>query len=225
MSVGPHVYGDGRIGCWFIENSGFTSKLRDRLPKVAALGVTDAFLPPSAVLSDKALVREAGLFAALYELPPHGRSSAEYAQAVLDDVRRLGMGACELNIEGVADDKLVAFVRDVVARIRKPRPSLRLRINVVPWKGAYLPADLFASDPQLFVIVQAYLGNMDARVAEDEIVRDLVAYGIPQAKVSVMYGAHVSPGGGRPRVPALPSIRFRGSIYSDDLLADAGYIA
>ncbi len=224
MTAGPHVFGDGRIGCWFIENSGFTSKLRDRLPKVAALGVTDIFLPPSAVLSDKALVREAGLFAALYELPPAGRGSAEYAQAALDDVRRLGMGALELNIEGVADDKLSAYVRDVVARIRKIKPALRLRINVVPFKGAYLPADLFVSDPQFFVIVQAYTGNMDARVAEDEIVREVVDYGIPREKVSVMYAAHCAPREGMDRAPSLPKIRFRGSIYSDDLLGAGGYI-
>ena len=110
-------------------------------------------------------------------------------------------------------------------RIRKSKPNLKLRINVVPYKGVFLPVSLFVDDPQCCVIVQNYLGNMDARCPEDEIVRDLVDRGIPPAKVSVMYGAHVACAPGKPRVPSLPQIRTRGSLYTDDLLADAGYIS
>jgi len=218
--VGPHVFGDGRIGCWFVSSSSFADKLRDRIPRVRSLGVTDVFLPPEALASDKRLVLEAGCFPALYQTPPAGLSAVRYAREAVMDLDRLRLGVLEQNIEGLRDADLESFVRADVAELRRWRPFLRLRINVVPWKGAYLPADLFASDPQLHVIVQNYLGNMDTRVAEDEIVRDLVERGIPQAKVSVMYGAHV----GRPRVPALPEVRFRGSIYQDDLLADAGLI-
>lgn len=221
MSVGPHVFGDGRIGCWITPSTNFSDKLRHRLPLIRALGVTDAFLPSAAGTSDKTLVRAADLFVALYETPPAGKSALEYAAQTLSDVQRLGVAVAELNIEGLVDSKLATFVQETVAAIRKVRPSLRLRINVVPWKGGYLPTALFQSDPQLFVIVQNYLGNMDARVAEDEIVRELVDYGVPREKVSVMYGAHI----GQPRVRALPQIHFRGSIYQDDLLANAGYIS
>ena len=220
MAIGPHVFGDGRLGCWFMAGENFSDKLRHRLPLVRRLGVTDAFLPPSGTLADKGLVKQAGYFPALYELPPHGMSAGQYAAQTIADVDQLKVAVAELNIEGVTDAALEEFVRDTVSTIRKVKPSLRLRINVVPYKGAYLPADLFTSDAQLFLIVQNYLGNMDTRVAEDEAVRYLHDYGIPEAKISVMYGAHV----GAPRVAALPMIRLRGSIYSDDLLADAGLI-
>lgn len=214
--IGPHVFGDGRLGCWFMGNA----DLRDRLQRVRSLGVTDAFLPTSATLADKRSVRDAGLFPALRQTPPGGMLPAGYALAGVAACTRLDLTVLEQNVEGVPDPELETFLRRDVAEIRRRRRLLRLRINVVPWKGAYLPTDLFASDAQLYVIVQNYLGNMDARVAEDEIVRDLVDHGIPPAKVSVMYGAHV----GRPRVASLPDIRFRGSIYQDDLLADAGLI-
>lgn len=219
--IGPHVFGDGRRGCWFMPTVNFSDKLRHRAPQVRGLGVTDGFLPPEATTTDKAILREHDLFPALWEPPPHGASATEYAVAALADVRRLGLGALELNIEGVQDGRLGSYVRDVVGFIRKSKPALRLRINIVPFKGVFLPDELFSSDGQLYVIVQNYLGNMDARVAEDEIVRDLVDNGIPWHKVSVMYGAHI----GRPRVPSLPQMRYRGSIYSDDLLADAAYIS
>lgn len=225
MSIGPHVYGDGRRGVWFIHASWFTEKLRDRLPKLSPLGVTDVFLPREATLADKKLVQDAGYFSALYETPPAGKTAAVYAAQALADVDRLKMGALELNVEGVADDKLAQYVRDTVKAIRAKKPLLRLRINVVPWKGAYLPADLFASDSQLFLIVQNFLGNMDARVAENELVRDAVEHGVPAEKVSVMYGAHIAWKPEGVRLPALPEIRFRGSIFSDDLLADAGYLS
>ena len=226
MSVGPHVFGDNRLGCWFIHHSvGFTGKLRHRLPGVRALGVTDVFLPRQATLSDKALVQQAGLFSALYETPPAGKSAVEYATQALADVDNLKMGALELNIEGVPDDDLGSYILTTVQRIRAKKPNLRLRINVVPYKGAYLPADLFASDPQLFLVVQNFTGNMDGRVAENELERNVVDRGVPTSKVSIMYGAFISPGDGKPRVPTLPEIRYRGSIFSDDLLTDAGYIA
>lgn len=176
--IGPHVFGDGRRGCWFIwADPGFSDKLRDRLPKVKALGVTDIFLPRQATLADKKLVQDAGLFAALYETPPRDMGAGAYSMLALADVDRLKMGVLELNIEGLADDKLGPFIRDTVAGIRAKKPNLRLRINVVSYKGRYLPSDLFYRDPQLYVIVQSYLGNMDARCAEDEIVRDLVEVG------------------------------------------------
>lgn len=227
MPVGPHVFGDDRLGCWFTPTdapAAFTAKLRHRLPHVAALGVTDAFLPREASLTDKALVAEARLFAALWERPPSGKTPAQYAAQAIADVDRLKMGALELNIEGVPDEKLAAFISDTVRPIRQKKPLLRLRINVVPYKGAYLAPRPFIDDPQLYLVVQNFLGNMDRRVAEDHLVRDVVDAGVPAHKVSVMYGAHISPGNAAPRVASLPEVRWRGSIFSDDLLADAGLI-
>lgn len=222
--AGPHVFGDGRIGIWVIQNAGLTSKLRHRLPQFKQFGVTDVFLPRQATFIDKGLVREAGYFAALYETPPAGLNAIDYADQALADLARLKLEALELNIEGIADATLAAFITDTVARIRAKRKNLRLRINVVPRKGAYLPVTLFANDPQLYLLIQEFLGNMTARVAVDELVRDVVERGIPATKVSVMYGAHCASRDGFPRVPSLPEIRWRGSIYQDDLLSDAGYI-
>lgn len=224
MSVGPHVFGDDRLGVWFIYAEGFTSKLRDRLSKLKPLGVTDVFLPRQATIEDKRLVRDAGYFAALYEIPPHGMTAASYSSQAIGDVNRLKIGALELNIEGIPDHLLAIYVTVAVNTIRLKKPNLRLRINVVPWKAQFLPQRLFQSDPHLYLIIQNFTGNMDGRTAEDGITRNAIDYGIPAEKVSVMYGAHISPGPGKPRVPALPEIRHRGSIFSDDLLAAGGYI-
>lgn len=224
MAIGPHVYGNGRVGCWFTNSVNFRDKLKHRLPLVKVFA-TDAFLPREATLTDKQEVLNVGMFSALYETPPHGMSAVNYANQAVADTNRLKVGATELNIEGIGDAFLSTYVSSVVAEIRKTKPGLRLRINIVPYKGKFLPVQIFVDDPQLYIIVQNYLGNMDARVPEDEITRDLTDRGIPPAKVSVMYGAHISPGNGKARVPALPQIRSRGSIYTDDLLADAGYIS
>jgi hypothetical protein len=219
--AGAHVFGDGRLGCWIIPSSNLVDKLRHRVPLIkTAFGVTDFFLPREAGNLEKQVVRNSECFVALWEPPPHGKSAAEYAAQALGDTHRLSVGALELNIEGVPDDKLSAFVTEAVRAIRTVKPQLRLRVNLVPFKARFLPALLFQSDPQLYLIVQNYFGNMDARAAEDELVRDCTDFGIPAGKVSIMYGAHI----GQPRVRALPSIRFRGSLYQDDLLSDAGYI-
>lgn len=223
--VGKHIYGDNRLGCWVTPTQNLADKLRHRLPRMKALGITDIFLPREATPADKRIVMDAGYFVALWVPPPHGQGASFYAGDALAALSRLSIAALELNIEGVRDDLLSGYVREVVKTIRASKPKLRLRINVVPFKGSFLPADLFRADPQLYVIVQNYLGNMDERVAEDEIVRELVDYGIPALRVSVMYGAHIAWKVGGVRLPALPKIRYRGSIYTDDLLADAGYIA
>ena len=221
MAPGPHVFGDGRIGVWIINNENLTDKLKHVLPRLRGVAeITDVFLPREATLAHKQQVSAAGLYSALYETPPHGMSATDYSARAIKDVDRLKAGALELNIEGLADEALDPYIRTVVRNIRKVKPYLRLRINVVPWKGQFLPADLFVADSQLYLIAQCFLGNMDARVAENELVRDLTDYGIDEEKVSVMYCAMV----GVPRVRALPQIRYRGSIFSDDLLLDAGLI-
>jgi hypothetical protein len=146
---------------------------------------------------------------------------------------RIGGGALELNIE-VAD--LVPYTRQVVAKIRKTKPNLRLRINVQPLKGGLLKAmaDVFAVDPHLYVIAQCYYGNMDGRASEADVLLDLLDAGIPAAKCSVMYGAANYDPFGVPvpdisqRMPTLPAMMIRrlrrGSVYSDDLMAEVGLI-
>jgi hypothetical protein len=206
----------------------FTDKLRDRLPRFTTFKpgrITDLFLPREAQPSDMQLVRSAGYFAHLWTTP-HGKSAKSYAAQSLLDVDRLKPGAVELNVEV---DDLEPYLRECHRVIRAKKPNLRLRFNVQPYKGAQLPADLLLTDPHLYVIAQAYGGNMDWRASESDVLLDLIGDGgldpFPRYKCSVMYGAHVSPGEGKPRVPALPGwIRRRGSIYSDDLLVDAGYV-
>ncbi|MDW8339677.1 MAG: hypothetical protein RMM28_11120, partial [Thermoleophilia bacterium] len=147
-----HPYGDGRLGVWAIWAEGFAPKLRHRLPALRRLGVTDVFLPREAGQSERALVRDGGCFVGLYETPPHGLSASSYAARAIEDVSRLRIGVLELNIEGLPDGALADYVERVVQAVRAKLPHLRLRINVVPFKGAYLPADRFASDRQLFCV-------------------------------------------------------------------------
>jgi hypothetical protein len=204
----------------------FTDKLRDRLPRFKTFKpgrITDLFLPREAQPSDMKLVRDAGYFAHLWTTP-HGKSAKAYAAQSLLDVDRLKPGALELNVEV---DDLEPYLRECHRLIRAKKPNLRLRFNVQPFKGAQIPWDAFYDDPHAFVIAQAYGGNMDWRASEFDVLLDLERWTPLEelGKLSVMYGAHVSPGEGKPRVPALPGwIRRRGSIYSDDLLVDAGYV-
>jgi hypothetical protein len=210
-------------------NASFTDKLKDRLPKIKAFAngqITDIDLPREAQPSDMTKVRQAGFFAHLWTTP-HGLTGVAYASQVLGDYDRLRPGAVELNVE-VPDNQLEDYMRGVHAAIRAVRPYLRLRFNIAPFKAAFLPVDLLQQDPNLYVIEQAYFGNMDGRAAENEILRDMDEAGVPQEKSSVMYGAHVSSALGKPRVPALPALTIRalkrGSVYQDDLMVDAGYL-
>jgi hypothetical protein len=234
VSIGPHVFGDDRLGLWIMPTSSpesFTDKLRDRLPRFQAFKpgtITDLFLPREAQPSDMALVRAADYFAHLWTTPHRSDGStlkaAAFAALTLKDVDRLKPGALEVNVEV---DDLDPYLREVHTFIRAKKPNLRLRFNVQPYKGAELPQDLLALDPHLYVIAQAYGGNMDWRASEFDVLLDLLSYPsyFGEDKCSVMYGAHVSPGEGKPRVPALPGwIRRRGSIYQDDLLVNAGYV-
>lgn len=231
MSVGPHVFGDDRLGLWFMENESFPDKLRHRLPLVKGFcngAITDIYLPESATRADRDRVRAEGFFSNVWTTP-NSRGALTYAADSLAALSRISGGALELNIE-VSD--LVPYTRQVVASIRKVKPNLRLRINVPPLKGGLLKAmaDVFVADPHLYVIAQVYYGNMDGRASEADVLLDLLDAGIPAAKCSVMYGAcsedPLTAAAGR--VASLPAMTVRrlrrGSIYSDDLMVDAGLL-
>lgn len=235
MNIGPHVFGNERFGVWYMGNG----DLNDRAGKLARFcggAITDLFLPEPATKAHKAIVRSHGLFVATWTTP-HNRGPFRYAQESLAAMDRQGSNVLELNIEvrdvttsegrGIED-----FTRDTVGEIRKTRPNLRVRINIAPFKARFLPIDLFVSDPNLFVIEQAYFGNMDGRASEADVLLDMLEAGIPLEKCSVMYGAAnydpFNPATGMPRtrsLPAMPIRRLRrGSIYQDDLMADAGLL-
>lgn len=224
MSAGPHVFGDQRLGLWVQSNANLKDKLTHFLPRLRGPipNLTDIFLPDDATSLNKQQVRDAGFFCHVYAVN-HDRSATNLGDYAVDRLSKIGGGALELNIEGLPEAKLEQYVRDVVKRVRFKKPNLPLRINVVPFKGQWLPKDLFASDPNLFVIAQAYGGNMDILFAADEIKRDLTAWGIPEEKVSVMHAVMCS-GPGYPRQITLPVVRGRGSLYIDDLLLDAGLL-
>lgn len=225
MEIGPHVFGDNRLGLWIVN----PQNLRGRLSAIRSFAggqITDLYLPREASRDDFKVVREGSLFAHLW-VAPHGRPAATFAAETLKDISSLKPGAVELNIE-VPDAEIHEFVSESVTRIRASRKSLRLRVNIAPFKARFLPVSLFGVDPHLYLIEQSYFGNMDGRASEDDVRRDMLGAGIPEEKGSVMYAAHCSPEQGKPRVPALPSLKhrrlYRGSIYQDDLMADAGYL-
>jgi hypothetical protein len=222
--IGAHVYGDNRLGLWVASSSNLTDKLKHFLPRLkgAVPNLTDLFLPPEATLAQRRQVLDADFFCHWYMPPPHGKGAIEYADAALASMK--GGGALELNIEGVPDPLLASFVTAAVARVRVKKPNLALRINVVPWKGEFLPSALFASDRNLYVIAQSYGGNMEHLYAANDVERDLTAFGIPPEKASIQHAVMCSQAPGKPRQVTLPQVRFRGSLYLDDLLQDAGLI-
>lgn len=214
--MGPHVYGDGRLGLWGIDPDRFVS----RAAAIREFGVTDAFLPRTATREHKRAVRAADLFCHLWTAP-HNRGPFRLGRESVEDLARIGAGALELNIE-LPDERLPSYIREAVGAVRELKPKLPLRVNIAPFKARFLPVDLFVSDPNLFVIEQAYGGNMEQRFSESDCLMDLLDAGVPLAKCSIMYGAHV---GSPVRQRALPDwLRRRSSIYQDDLLADAGYL-
>ena len=222
--IGAHVFKDDRLGLWAIENSGLTDKLKHVLPRVrSVMPVTDIFLPPSATLIDKQVVRDNGFFVAGYDVA-NGRGPTVLGDAMVGTANRLGLAVLEADIELPNDDKLAPYITAFVKRVRMHKPNIRLRINVAPFKGYRLPISLFESDPNLFVIAQAYSGNMDGRLSEADVLSDLLDWGIHPDDASVMYGVM----NGNPRVYTLPSTVYRapkrGSLYSDDLLIGAGVL-
>lgn len=227
MSIGPKVFGPNRVGLWAAENASLTDKLKHVLPRAKALipNLTDIFLPLNASMAAKDVVRQNGFYAHLYAVA-HSTPAADLAKQALAARKRLGTGAIEFDLEGpaVQPDRpgLAAYSRALVAAIRKTNPNLDIRLNVPPYKGYALDVPLIRNDLHLFVIAQAYYGNMDGRLSEADVILDLQDYGVPLEKASIMYAAMA----GDPRAFCLPGATYKpitqGSVYDDDLLIDSG---
>jgi len=220
--VADRVFED-RVGLWIVDAGRGVS----RLPAIKAYGgglIRDVFLPRTSSPAHFAAVRGVGLYAHLW-VAVDGRSAPQLAYDTLADIARLGPGAVDLNIELGSDAALKPYVLEVVLRIRAKRMSLRMRLNVGAWKAFALPALELASDPNLYACEQTYAGNM-ARYSEADAYADLLAYGVPEHKATLCYGAAgpVPPNG--VRVCTLPNLgrRGRGVIFHDDLMAQVGLL-
>lgn len=230
--VANKVFED-RLGLWVIN----PDSLASRLPGIVGFGIKDVFLPRESDLEDLKRVREAGVFAHLWEAA-NELSVDEYVAQVLADVKRLKPGAVELNIELKSDPPLKAYIRRAVEQLRKAKPGLRMRINIAPFKGFALPVDLLTSDPNLYVCEQSFYGDL-SRVAESDALYDLLSWGVPLGKATVCYGAAAL----APTRAGSPSQRFvglgtrwtwsdgavvgtlkRGVIFQDDLMTDVGLL-
>lgn len=230
MSAGPHVFGTNRRGLWVATNANLTDKLKHFLPRLrgAIPNLTDLFLPPEAAASHKDQCRQADFFVHTYDVA-HSRTPEQFAKDALAARKRQGTGALELDFEGGAinDQNLAGYIAATVRQVRKTNPNLPLRINVVPWKGVFLATlelrRMVADDDQLFIIAQAYGGNMEELFAADEVWRDIATRGFHGSKVSVQH-AIMCRWGPLPRQVTLPSLRDKGSLYIDDLLLDAGLL-
>lgn len=232
MPVGAHVFKENRLGLWAIENASLTDKLRHVLPRARTPlpNLTDIFLPVGAPLAAKDVVRANNFFAHLY-LVAHGTSAKALAAQGLSERNRLNIGALEFDLEGAAVQpdlpKLGAYATELVGEIRKTNPNLPVRLNVPPFKGYALPVALINRDPQLFVIAQAYYGNMDGRLSESDVKDDLLDHGIDEAKVKIHYAVMAGPDPNN-RAVVLPGAAYKplteGSVYDDDLLIDSGLL-
>lgn len=233
MTIGPSVFGNDRRELWVAENANLTDKLKHFLPRLrnAIPSLTDVFLPESAGSTNRQQVINTSRTFGAYDgffchtwAAPHGRTATAMVDAALSARDRMGGGgALELNIEGIPDDKLRDYITAAVKRVRFRKPNLPLRINVVPFKGRYLPDALIRSDNNLFVVAQTYGGNMEILYAADEVRDDLIAYIGDPSKCSVMHAVMCSRNGG-PRQVVLPHVRNKGAFYIDDLLLDAGLL-
>lgn len=227
MTAGPHVFGPNRVGLWAIENANLPDKLRHVLPRARAVipNLTDIFLPLNASLAAKDVVRQNNMWSHLYCVA-NATPADVLAKEALAARRRLGTGAIEVDLEGgaVGPDLpgIANYATKFVATIRKTNPRLALRLNVPPYKGYALPIALIENDQNLFVIAQAYYGNMDGRLSEADVLCDLLDYGVRRAKAKIHYAVMA----GEPRAFCLPGATYKpiteGSVYDDDLLIDSG---
>lgn len=232
--IGAHVFKENRVGLWVIPNSNLTDKLTHVLPRArgakAIPNLTDIFLPPEATMTNKEQCRNAGYFVSTYDVA-HSSSPEALADAMLLKRMQLGTGAIEVDLEGAAvqPDKpaMANFATRFVNRVRRTNRNLPVRLNVPPFKGYALPVAFINNDPQLFVIAQAYFGNQDGRCSEADVLEDLLDWGIAKDKVKIMYGVLAENPQGQ-RVYALPNPEYKpiteGSVFSDDLLIDAGVL-
>lgn len=238
--AGPHVFGDGRVGLIIARLDG---GWRDRLPSIRRFAgglITDVFLPRSASATDLWQVRQAAFTGAHIWAAVDGLTATDYAARTLEDISRAGPGGVELNIELASDAALEPFMRAVVLAIRAKLPNRRLRLNIAPYKGAFVPVELIQNDPNLYICEQTYYGDL-SRVSEGEAFLDLLEAGVPPRKASLCYGAAaLAPIRADSAEPphrfvglgtlwtwgngALVRHLRRGIIFQDDLLADVGLL-
>jgi len=227
MPIGPHVFKQNRVGLWAIENANLKDKLKHVLPRAKALipNLTDIFLPLSATLADKDIVRQNGFAAHLYCVAG-SIDAVTLAKEAKAARLRLGTGAIEVDLEGaqVQPDKpaLANYQRAFVGEIRRTNKNLALRLNVPPYKGYAIDVGQINNDPELFVIAQAYYGNMDGRLSEADVILDLLDWGVARGKAKIHYAVMAN----SPRTFVLPGASYKpiteGSVYDDDLLIDSG---
>jgi hypothetical protein len=226
MSVGPYVFGPNRRSLWVASSENLTDKLKHYAPRLrnAIPNLTDVFLPPEAGPIHKDILKQNNFFVHMYAVA-HDRSPVEFADYAVARHKAQGVGALELNFEGgnITDGTLASYMEATMKRVRSKKPNLPVRANVVPFKGRYVSVQAINNDPQLYVCVQAYGGNMDILYAADEVKEDLVTYGVYPHKVTVMHAVMCSRGTG-PRQLTLPAVRDKGAFYIDDLLLDAGLL-
>lgn len=224
--AGPHVFEDGRLGCWIVN----IGALGGRHAKLHELGVTDLFVRgPDGSPALKAAVLAAGFTGCHAWWAVDGLTAAQYAERVLADVARWSPGAGDLNVELGSDPPLEPYMRAVVGAIRAARPSYRLRLVIAPNKAGFLPLELVQSDPSLYVAIENYGGNMTELYDAQEQELAAGAAGVPASKIASMYAAACEiPGLTQPSVRvntwpiALPPAR--GVIFHDELLAQAGLL-
>ena len=226
--IGSYVFGDNRQSLWVAENGNLTDKLTHFLPRLRAPipNLTDLFLPESATRNHAAQVRQAGFFAHLYTVA-HGDTAIKLADRSLASHKRIGAGALEIDFEGAGiggDQNMAQYIFDTVARIRATKPLLPVRINVTPYKGGYLPVGLINADARLSLAVQCYGGNMDALYSVEDVVGEVVRWGVNPAKVVAMQAVMCAQRVGGRREVTLPQSRNIGAYYIDDLLLDAGLL-
>ncbi|MGH7347331.1 MAG: hypothetical protein ACREK4_20670 [Candidatus Rokuibacteriota bacterium] len=225
MAAGPHVFEDGRIGCWIVSVSALDA---GRLAALRRLGFTDLFLRgPDGNLVAKRAVLKAGFTGCHAWWAVDGLTAAQYAARALADVARWSPGAGDLNVELGSDAALEPYMRVAVGAIRAAKPNYRLRLNIATRKAGFLPIDLVQNDPNLYACEGAYFGNMDSRYSEADALDDLLAVGVERRKAAVCYAGAVAVGGitGTQRVAGIPQwLPRRGVVFQDDLLAEAGLL-
>ncbi len=214
---------EDRVGLWIVD----PARGRSRLPAIKAFGgglIKDTFWPESSAPADLKAARAAGLYAHVW-VDVAGRSAEQLGDDAVAAVTRLGAGALELNIELASDAALAPFVVATLKEVRARRKNLRVRVNLGAWKGFGAPAAELVADPHLYCCEQTYLGDM-TRVSEGDVYHDLLGYGVPEAKLTLCYGAAGPLPPQHARGRTLPELgrRRRGVIFTDDLMADVGLL-
>jgi hypothetical protein len=226
--------GPDRVGWWVNDPTDTSTLDANRLKLIAAFAggmISDVFAPPTITKAQVATITKTPtanpvgtLRFQLRDQPIKlGGTPAEtpqqFAQRVHNNITRLSPGTVDLDIE-LNDDVLAGYMRSVIVELRKLRPTFLLRPNIDPNKIDFLPVDLIQNDPNLFVAVQTYYGDM-ARVGEWKILKHLERVRVPADKVNLCIGAaarakvYLNDGSGTTpwkRVAAIPDIAYADQI-------------